>query len=1049
MPQTFIKAIKGFLFLFVAMLLLAAAATSTGAPAITNLLQMTQVLDLEPRVYGSVRIEGTVCAASRPEAGVLILRDKSGVELLEVGNFGREIRPGEMVLIEGSNCLLRRQNMGIELTAAPVVNNDGTHSATPQAGWVTLKAGRTPLRLGWFNCLGFFDLQVSCARSNEPIQNIASTNLYHTIVDQSGHTNFVPGLSAECYEGYWETVPDFDLFHPVKSGVVTNFDLNFRTRDELVGMQFTGFFNVPSDGQYLFQTISDDGSLLFVGPPNLSIVTTGFTNIPEASPGFDNQPMQDLTERRWVDIEGRCSFIVENGRGLEFDLRSDDDVVSVGVADATGLDPTRLSNSRVRIRGVGRESLTTDKRVVLGKVFAASAKDIDFVAPSATTPSQPITAIAGVQSLPVEEARRGRPVRICGVVTDAKHRASARWMSIQDDTRGIFVSLASVSNKPSPGELWQVEGLTGAGDFAPVIVAEKMTFLGNGRVPEPVHPTWSELANGSLDVQWAELLGLVTAVQSNTVTLLLPEGQLDVSVADFLESDLMRFEKSVVRIRGVLYAVWDATRQVRVGSVMMRNASISVDKPAPANPFDAVLKTPRELRLFDAQATAFRHVKLRGQIVYADATQIFLEEEGMGLRLLPANKTDVHPGDLVEAVGYPDFRKTALLLREVVLHKTGTASLGPAKELPQSDLARQGLDSTRVRVAGRLLGWHFERGTPVLEMQSGSHLYFARLLPEQWRDLSLRPGSRLALSGVYVQHEHSQALDNDAGTFDLLLNSPADIVVLSQPSWWTLPRLLALIAALLLILALSATWIRQLRRLVEQRTVQLQHEIRERERIERQHALEAERSRIARDLHDDLGSSLTEISVLASSGQHSEPDQTNQRSVFQVIASKARSLVAALDVIVWAVDPEDNSLQSLGDFLSGYTEDFFSHTNITCDFDVPVVFPEITLEGRVRHDLVLAVKETLNNVVRHAGATAAAFKMTVSDHQLEIKVVDNGKGFEGGDKDGHGLKNLSARLLNLGGSCTVDSRLGIGTTVVIQMPLPSTQETRTAPAKTD
>jgi signal transduction histidine kinase len=233
-------------------------------------------------------------------------------------------------------------------------------------------------------------------------------------------------------------------------------------------------------------------------------------------------------------------------------------------------------------------------------------------------------------------------------------------------------------------------------------------------------------------------------------------------------------------------------------------------------------------------------------------------------------------------------------------------------------------------------------------------------------------------------------------------------------------------------------WISQLRRLVEKRTAQLQREIRGREQVERRHALEAERSRIARDLHDDLGSSLTEISVLASTGQRPQAGEAAHANLFRSIAGKARGLIAALDVIVWAVDPEDNSLQSLADYLTGYTAEFFSHTNVSCRFKVPVAFPPITLEGRVRHELLMAVKETLNNIVRHAEATEVEFRMAFSNDTLEIEAADNGKGFEGvPEKDRRGLKNLPARLKKIGGDCTVESRLGGGTTVKIRLSLPA------------
>jgi signal transduction histidine kinase len=326
-------------------------------------------------------------------------------------------------------------------------------------------------------------------------------------------------------------------------------------------------------------------------------------------------------------------------------------------------------------------------------------------------------------------------------------------------------------------------------------------------------------------------------------------------------------------------------------------------------------------------------------------------------------------------------------------------------------------------------------------MQSGAHLYLARLAPGAPRPLALRTGSRLALEGVYVRQGRPQQANAIVESFQLLLNSPADILVLSQPSWWTLRRLLSLVGVLVVILIFTVIWNTQLRHLVEQRTAQLQRETRERERVERQHELEAERSRIARDLHDDLGASLTEISVLASAGQLPHPATSDHANLFQAIGSRARGLVSALDVIVWAVDPEDNSLQSLADYLTGYAADFFSRTPIACRFKVPVSCPVITLEGRVRHDLLMATKEALNNIVRHADATEVEFRLAVVGGSLEIDIADNGKGITppqaGG---GHGLKNLSSRFNKMEGSCTISPRPGGGTIVAIRLPLAAATE---------
>jgi len=249
-------------------------------------------------------------------------------------------------------------------------------------------------------------------------------------------------------------------------------------------------------------------------------------------------------------------------------------------------------------------------------------------------------------------------------------------------------------------------------------------------------------------------------------------------------------------------------------------------------------------------------------------------------------------------------------------------------------------------------------------------------------------------------------------------------------------RLLILVGVLVVVLIFSAIWITQLHRLVEQRTRQLQNEISEREAVERERSLEAERSRIARDLHDDLGASLTEIAVLASKGQHTSPAEQGVMTLFHAIVDKARELVSALDGIVWAVDPKDNSLQSVADYLCDFADDYLSPSGIACRFDVPVSLPAIGFGGRRKHELFLAVKETLNNIVRHAAATEVEFRLAVLDDELKIVIVDNGRGFDANSRrNGCGLKNLPLRLSRIGGHYEIQSTAGKGTMVEIGLRL--------------
>ncbi|HEX7569127.1 MAG TPA: two-component regulator propeller domain-containing protein, partial [Verrucomicrobiae bacterium] len=141
------------------------------------------------------------------------------------------------------------------------------------------------------------------------------------------------------------------------------------------------------------------------------------------------------------------------------------------------------------------------------------------------------------------------------------------------------------------------------------------------------------------------------------------------------------------------------------------------------------------------------------------------------------------------------------------------------------------------------------------------------------------------------------------------------------------------------------------------------------ERIEREQAIERERSRIARDIHDDLGAGLTRISLLSESLTSEEAAPTQAAEVLDRIFATTHELTQAMDEIVWAVNPQHDTLDSLGTYLGKFTQDFLESAGVRCRLDVPMQLPNWRLNAEVRHNVFLAYKECLNNVVRHAAAT--------------------------------------------------------------------------------
>ena len=249
----------------------------------------------------------------------------------------------------------------------------------------------------------------------------------------------------------------------------------------------------------------------------------------------------------------------------------------------------------------------------------------------------------------------------------------------------------------------------------------------------------------------------------------------------YSESQLKAFEKAVVRLRGVLFAAWNTNRTVQVGHLLMRNVDIDVDVPAPRDPFDVSLKTWSELYQFDSRATPFQRVKIRGTVIYADSRRVFLMDKVRGIRVSPVEPANVRFGEEVEVVGYPDISGSAPLLREAILRKTGQTVDPAPLILDGSELMQEQVDSMLVRISATLMGMHSEPDSRVLEMNARGHLFLARL-PETKESVSLRIGSQLALTGVYVGKATTWSEGSKPGGFELLLSSPSQLTVLSQPS---------------------------------------------------------------------------------------------------------------------------------------------------------------------------------------------------------------------------------------------------------------------------
>jgi len=209
------------------------------------------------------------------------------------------------------------------------------------------------------------------------------------------------------------------------------------------------------------------------------------------------------------------------------------------------------------------------------------------------------------------------------------------------------------------------------------------------------------------------------------------------------------------------------------------------------------------------------------------------------------------------------------------------------------------------------------------------------------------------------------------------------------------------------------------------------------ERLRFQNALERDRTRIARDMHDDLGTRVTFITLSAALAQReidTSPDDARRH--LAKMTESARELVVAMDDLVWAVDPAHDTLDELAFHITRLSDEMFRDTEIRCRLDIPSMLPSLPLGSEFRHNFALAVKEALHNVLRHAGPCEVFLSLKFDGQILGITIRDTGVGFEAaGVGRGHGLGNFGGRMKEIGGTCSIDSSPGKGTCVVLSCPV--------------
>jgi hypothetical protein len=499
------------------------------------------------------------------------------------------------------------------------------------------------------------------------------------------------------------------------------------------------------------------------------------------------------------------------------------------VRDETGEIEVHTSLAQATDRGQPVELLGQPDREGRNRLcFADVRRGPDFTEPTRSLPL--LTSTEQIRRLTMAEAAKHYPVRLKGMVTFVFY--GGNQAHIQGQTEGI--TLAVKSNNAAllrPGDFYEFEGVTEKGLMSPTVKCDHSTALGRGQWPEPMRPTWRQLSNGSLDAQWVEVQGVVLSVKSLNLVLGLYGGEITARIYDADPKELKNLQNAVVRVRGSVTLAQNKKRRVENISIEVNSRSdITVDVPAPPDVFAIPPAPVSSLYSFDPMTTAIRPVTIQAQVLHSIRSAFYVTDGRNGLRVLPRQRVDVQPGDCVRVFGIPDNDGVLATLREASILKTGHNPLSKPQVLPPDQSVNDLDDSTFVQLDGVVLNAVNGTTNHVVQLQAGADTLVAKLDGGDAQLPNIPPASRVRVTGVYV----AQTVASDSRTpvisHQILLNSPADLVVLARPSWWTWKHSLWVLGGMSLALAGAFTWITALRRQVAQRTSELRAEIEERRR---------------------------------------------------------------------------------------------------------------------------------------------------------------------------------------------------------------------------
>ncbi len=640
-----------------------------------------------------------------------------------------------------------------------------------------------------------------------------------------------------------------------------------------------------------------------------------------------------------------------------------------------------------------------------------------------------LTRADQVRRLTPEQAAQGYPVRVRGVVTDD---VPAPDFFVQDSSAGIYVEGNTLHNFAHHfGDLVEVEGVTGPGKFAPVILERNLKVLGTGKLPKTRLYSFEELADGQLDSQWVQVRGIVRSVAIDRtswreVTLAMHvavgPGELAVRIPISGEQDFSSWIDSEILLQGVCGSLFNVQRQLSgVLLYVPRLSLVTLEASAKEVPFASLLT-------FSPGDGTRHRVRVRGTVEYQQPGQaVFLENQGKGLRVRTEQDSRLVPGDVVDVLGFPVMGESAPVLEDSVFHLVWHGS-EPAPVPLDLSVPWEKYDGVLITTEATVLHGELRSDGLRLLLQQGQTVFDATLQGEPGSLRSLPVTSKVKITGICLVR--SGGLWSTPQSFRVLLRSPQDVAVLRAPSWWNLHRVLWLLGVTFGALLIVMVWVVLLGRRLREQMALIRQKL-------RSGAVLEERNRIARELHDTLEQELAGITMqldLAVDCFVQAPPVARQ--AMETARNMSRHSLVEARRSVWDLRCQ---LLEHGDLVSALTQVVRApagrdHHGLT----VVVEGNPIRLPVPIEMNLLRIGQEAVANAIRHAQATHIAVELRYDPESVCLGVSDDGSGFQPdiSARSGHfGLLDMQERAQSMGCQLQIESQPGRGTRIWVRVPI--------------